>query len=38
VVEIVFDRDPLRSAVRSPVRSHGPAPITVVNSASINAW
>ena len=31
------DREPLRCAVRSAERSQGPAPITAVSSASINA-
>ena len=31
-------REPLRCAVRSALRSQGPAPITAVSSASINAW
>jgi hypothetical protein len=31
-------REPLRWAVRVWVRSCGAAPITAVNSASINAW
>jgi hypothetical protein len=30
-------RDPFRWAVRDSLRSHGPAPITAVASASINA-
>ena len=38
VVVSVRGRLPLRWAVRSAVRSHGPAPITAVSSASINAW
>ncbi len=35
--EYVGRLDLLRCAVRSALRSHGPAPITAVNSASINA-
>ncbi len=31
-------RRPAGWAVRAPLRSCGPAPITAVNSASINAW
>ena len=38
VVVKVRGRLPLRSAVRSADRSHGPAPTTEVSSASINAW
>lgn len=34
----VRGREPLRSPVRSGVRSWGAAPITAVSSASINAW
>ena len=37
VVVKVRGRLPLRCAVRSTDRSHGPAAITLVNSASINA-
>jgi hypothetical protein len=36
-VLIVFGRCPLRSPSRASVRSFGAAPITAVNSASINA-
>ena len=38
VVVNVRARDPLRCAVRSLVRSQGPASITAVSSTSINAW
>lgn len=38
VVVSVRGRDPLRCAVRWSLRSQGPAPITAVSSASINAW
>ena len=38
VVVSVRGRVPLRCAVRCSVRSQGPAPITLVSSASINAW
>jgi hypothetical protein len=37
VVLIIRDRDPLPWFVLVSVRSCGPAPITAVNSASINA-
>jgi hypothetical protein len=38
VVVRVHGRDPLRWAERASDRSKGPAPITAVSSASINAW
>jgi len=37
VVVNVRDREPFRCAVRASLRSQGPAPITLVSSASINA-
>jgi hypothetical protein len=38
VVVRVRARDPLRCAALASDRSQGPAPITAVSSASINAW